>query len=145
MIRFLIILTTSIFLFFIFFSSIAFTQEEKKTPPPTQSGPVLAQALICEEIHNHEPYNKTIVLSRSLVKKGYCYTTFDPVPEKTSIYHHWFHRDRLTSSVKLNLNPPRWSTYSTIEINEKNLGPWQVKIMDADNRILKILRFSITE
>ena len=75
----------------------------------------------------------------------FCFTTFDPVPQKTVIYHHWFHRDRPSAKVKLTLKPPRWSSYSSIQLRAEDIGPWRVEIADSQGRIFHVLRFSITE
>jgi len=77
--------------------------------------------------------------------KVLCFSSFDPVPRKTFIFHSWFHRDVLITRQKLTLNPPRWSSYSTIQLREADKGPWRVEITDQDERILETLRFSITD
>jgi hypothetical protein len=104
----------------------------------------LAQAVMCEDIQDQLPQNPTTVFSIDR-RKAICFTVFDPVPQKTVIYHHWFHRDRSSAKIKLSLKPPRWSTYSTIQFREEDIGPWKVEITDAEGRVLQVLRFSITE
>ena len=104
----------------------------------------LVQAVMCEDILDQLPQNSTTVFSIER-RKAICFTEFDPVPQKTVIYHHWFHRDRSSAKIKLSLKPPRWSTYSTIQFREEDIGPWKVEITDAEGRILQVLRFSITE
>ena len=74
-----------------------------------------------------------------------CFSSFDPVPRKTSIFHSWFHRDVLITRQKLTLNPPRWSTYSSVQLRESDKGAWRVEITDQDERLLEVLRFSITD
>jgi hypothetical protein len=104
----------------------------------------LVQAVMCEDILDQRPLNPTTVFSIER-RKAICFTEFDPVPQKTVIYHHWFHRDRPSAKIKLSLKPPRWSTYSSIQFREEDIGPWTVEITDAEGRILQVLRFSITE
>jgi hypothetical protein len=104
----------------------------------------LVQAVMCEDIEEQLPRNPTTVFSIER-RQAICFTAFDPVPEKTVIYHHWFHRDRPSARIKLTLNPPRWSTYSSIQFREEDLGPWRVEITDSQGQILQVLRFSITE
>ena len=105
---------------------------------------VLVQAEMCEDIQDLTPQNTTTVFSIER-RKAVCYTSFDPVPFETEIYHHWFHRDRPSARIKLALQPPRWSTYSSIQLRAEDLGPWRVEVTDAKGRIFQILRFSITE
>lgn len=104
----------------------------------------LVQALMCEDIKDQIPQNPTTVFSIER-RKAICFTVFDPVPQKTDIYHHWFHRDRPSAKIKLTLKPPRWSTYSSIQFREEDIGPWRVEVTDSQGRILQVLRFSITE
>ena len=104
----------------------------------------LVKAVMSEDLQEQMPQNSTTVFSIER-RKAICFTSFDPVPEKTEIYHHWFHRDRPSANIKLTLNPPRWSTYSSIQFRVEDIGPWRVEITDSKGQILHILRFSITE
>lgn len=104
----------------------------------------LVQAVICEDMQDQTPKNATTVFSIER-RKAICFTTFDPVPTKTEIYHNWFHRDRSSARIKLTLKPPRWSTYSSIQFRAEDIGPWRVEITDSNGQILDIVRFSITE
>lgn len=105
---------------------------------------VLVQAVMCEDILDQLPQNTTTVFSIEH-RMAICFTAFDPVPQKTVIYHHWFHRDRPSAKIKLVLKPPRWSTYSSIQFREEDIGPWRVEITDSQGKVLHVLRFSITE
>lgn len=106
--------------------------------------PVMTQAVMCEELQGYAPVNPAIVFSASR-QRVFCFTAFDPVPEKTIIYHKWYRRDSLTATVKLQLNPPRWTTFSNMQLRESDKGPWQVKITDADGNVFHILRYSIAD
>ena len=104
----------------------------------------LVHAVMCEAIEDGRPVNETVVFSFEK-EKAVCFTFFNPVPEKTHIYHRWYRRDRLNATIKLQVNPPRWSTFSRIQLREGDKGPWRVEIIDADGHLLQTLRFSITE
>jgi hypothetical protein len=104
----------------------------------------LVQAAMCASLKEGSPCNPGVVFSVTQ-GKVLCLSSFDPVPRKTFIYHSWFYKDVLMTRQKLTLNPPRWSTYSTIQLREADKGPWRVEIADQDERILTILRFSITD
>lgn len=104
----------------------------------------LVKAVMSEDLQELLPQNSTTVFSIER-RKAICFTSFDPVPEKTEIYHHWFHRDRPSANIRLTLNPPRWSTYSSIQFRVEDIGPWRVEITDSKGQIFQILRFSITE
>jgi hypothetical protein len=104
----------------------------------------LSEALMCEEIIDNAPRNPTVVFSASR-EKAICYSSFDPVPQKTVIFHNWFHRDVPSARIQLILNPPRWSTYSSIQLRKADIGPWRVEITDEKGKIFGVLRFSVTD
>lgn len=104
----------------------------------------LFQALMCEDIHSNAPRNPTAAFSVKQ-KKAFCFTSFSQVPEKLIIYHNWYHHDVPSAKIRLTLKPPRWSTYSSIELNKTDIGPWRVEITNEGGNVLKVLRFSVTE
>ncbi len=104
----------------------------------------LADAAMCEGIREYSPENISVVFSASL-KKISCFTSFDPVTQKSAVYHRWFHKDSLTTTKKLYLSPPRWATFSSIQPRNSDKGPWRVEITDKSGKIYRTLRFSITD
>ena len=104
----------------------------------------LVRAAMCEGIRDLSPRTPAVVFSATL-KKISCFTEFDPVPEKGYIYHRWFHRDRLSTTKKLFIKPPRWATVSSIQPRNTDRGPWRVEITDENGAVYHILRFSITD
>jgi hypothetical protein len=104
----------------------------------------LSEALMCEEILTDAPRNPTVVFSASK-EKAVSFTVFNPVPQKTVIYHNWYHRDVPSAKIRLQLNPPRWSTYSSIQLRRTDIGPWRVEITDEKGNIFGVLRFSVTD
>ena len=106
--------------------------------------PVLVDAVMCEEIKDFTPKNQSVVFSIKIGKVS-CFTSFDPVPEETVIYHNWFHKDKPSTKKRLTLQPPRWATYSSIQLRETDKGPWRVEIIDQKESILHTVRFTITD
>ena len=104
----------------------------------------LVEAVMCEEIKGSVPQDSTTVFSIER-RTAVCFTAFDPVPQQAVIYHHWFHRDTPSARIKLTLKPPRWSSYSSIQLRVEDIGPWRVEITDAQGNIFHVLRFSVTE
>jgi len=138
------------FFFVLLFINLVFTlqafpqdnQSSNSEPAPKELK--MDRAIMCEEIKDLVPQNPAVVFSIKIGKVS-CFTSFDPVPEKTFIYHNWFHRDDPSTKKRLTLQPPRWATYSTIQLRETDKGPWRVEISDQQGNILGILRFSITD
>jgi hypothetical protein len=109
------------------------------------NGMRMTRAVLCEDIKDGQPVNEGIIFSSDLGKIT-CFTEFDSITEKTTIYHCWYFRDNLRAKKKpLVLNPPKWSTFSQIEPRETDKGPWRVEIVDGAGNILQTLRFSIID
>jgi len=125
--------------------SQASSQDNQNTLPPSAPRELtLAEAVMCQEIDGLTPKNQAIVFSITLGRVS-CFTSFDPVPADTHVYHSWFFRDKLSTKIKLSLQPPRWSTFSSIQLREADQGPWRVEITDREGHLLEQLRFSITD
>jgi hypothetical protein len=126
--------------------SHGYAQETKDASAPSEEVVqlTLVNATMCESIREVIPQNPGIVFSTA-IGKILCFTVFDPVPQKAVIYHNWYRSDELITKVKLTLKPPRWSTFSSIQLREADKGPWRVEIVDQKDRVHKVLRFSITD
>jgi hypothetical protein len=134
-----------IFFYGFFPCSRGFSQEDRSvSSPPVSKRLTLVDAVMCEEVKDLAPKNQAIVFSLTLGKVS-CFNSFDPVPEESFVYHSWFFRDKLSTRIKLSLKPPRWSTFSSIQLREADQGPWRVEIADRDGHLLHVLRFSITD
>jgi len=104
----------------------------------------LETATMCEGIKDYEPVNRSVVFSLD-IGKIFCFTSFNLVPSKTLIYHNWYRNGRLVTTKRLTLQPPKWSTFSSIQLREADKGPWRVEIKDQKKETLEIVRFSVTE
>ena len=104
----------------------------------------LQRAVICENVKDLQPVNPAIAFSLT-IGKVFCYTEFSSITQETFVLHKWYRQDALVTEKKLLLKPPRWSTYSSIQLRESDKGPWRVNVVNADGQTLKILRFSVTE
>lgn len=114
--------------------------EMESVPDP----PVLVQAQMCEAIEKFMPVNSAVVFSISL-GRVYCFTAFDPVYEESVVYHRWYRQDRLVSNARLVLNPPKWASFSSMQLRPADKGPWRVEIVDSRESLIKTLRFSISD
>ena len=105
---------------------------------------ILVNAVMCESTQKLVPANEAVVFSIDL-GRIYSFTEFDPVPSRTVIYHKWYHKGSLVSVKKLTINPPRWSSVTSMQLRDADKGPWHVEVVDDKGKILKTLRFSITD
>jgi hypothetical protein len=105
---------------------------------------VLVRAVMCSAVENVCPINPAIVFSIELGSVS-CFALFDPVQQETVIYQKWYHKNKLSTTQRLTLKPPRWATFNTVQLRATDKGPWRVEITDQSNNILQILRFSIVD
>ncbi len=134
------------------FLSIARAQELGETPveaaAPEQPQPSktasISRAVMCEKVENLSPIRQAIAFPVS-IGQVYCFTSFDSVPQPMVVYHRWFHHDELSTQTRLRLYPPKWATYSVIQLRETDKGPWRVEVSDQNGRVFDVLRFSITD
>ncbi len=120
------------------------TAEQRPAQVEVSQTLTLVKATMCERVENLNPVNPATVFSASVGQVS-AYTFFDPVLQPTLIHHHWYHRDALSNPRRLRLYPPKWGTYSVMQLRETDKGPWRVEITDQDGKILETLRFSITD
>lgn len=107
-------------------------------------GPKLQEATICEDLKDFLPVNQGVAFPVSAGRVIF-YTYFNPVPQKTFIYHSWFQKDQLITRKRLYLQPPKWATHSAMQLRDTDKGPWRVEITDHADKVVKVLRFSITD
>lgn len=131
--------TFLILVFFLAGSCAAWSQD---TPPPKELN--LSKAVMCESILKFAPVNQAVVFSIDLGRVS-CFTEFDQVLRQTIIYHKWYRNGNLISKKQLTVNPPRWSSFSSMQLRDADIGPWRVDVTDENDKLIVTLRFSITE
>jgi hypothetical protein len=114
--------------------------EERQSAPSLR----LVRAVMCESIKEYEPVHPAVVFS---IERGRvsCFTAFDRISEKTYVFHSWYRRDSLVTVKRLTINPPKWSSFTSVQLRDADIGPWRVEIMDENKKLLHTLRFSIAE
>lgn len=105
---------------------------------------VLQQATICEVVKDSSPVNSGVVFS-SEIGKVFCHTSFAPANRKGVIFHCWYHNGQLSNKQRLAVNAPEFAASSSMQLREADKGPWQVEIVDAAGKILRVLRFSVVD
>ena len=105
---------------------------------------VMTSSIMCEKVSGGQPVNPAVVFSAS-GKKVYCLSHFTDVRSKEYIFHNWFRRDVSVAKIKLLLQSPKWSTFSSMPMRETEKGPWRVEVTGENGEILSVLRFSIVD
>lgn len=111
---------------------------------PLSGNPTLVRAVMCETIKEYTPVHPAIVFSIEQSRVS-CFTEFDPVPRQTFVHHKWYRNDLLITVKRLTINPPRWSTFTSVQLRDADKGPWRVEITDEMDNLMHTLRFSITD
>ena len=110
----------------------------------SSADPTLVRAVMCESIQELTPANQAVVFSIDLGRVS-CFTEFDQVTHQTVIYHKWYRNENLISVKQLSLKPPRWSSFSSMQLRDADKGPWRVDVTDENDKVIYTLRFSITD
>lgn len=111
---------------------------------PTFEKLTLVRAVMCEAIDEYAPAYPAVIFSIRLGRVS-CFTEFDPVPKQTYIHHKWYHKDSLITEKRLTINPPRWSSFTSVQLRDADKGPWRVEVIDENDHLMHTLRFSITD
>ncbi len=111
---------------------------------PAANKLALVRAVMCETIVEYAPAHPAVVFSIDLGRVS-CFTEFDPVPKQTFIQHKWYRKDSLITEKRLTINPPRWSSFTSVQLRDADKGPWRVEVTDENDNLMRTLRFSITD
>ncbi len=108
-----------------------------------QTGLTVSRAAICNDIVEHEPVDKGTTFT-SDVNKLYCFSEIMGAQTNTHITHVWYFMGTERARVELKVNGSKWRTSSSKRIQDFEIGDWEVKILDAEDTVLKVLKFTIT-
>jgi hypothetical protein len=101
-------------------------------------------AAVCENVVEHEPVNAAASFPAT-VNRLYCFTKIVGAQEPTEIAHVWYWGDVERARVMLNVKAASWRTYSSKVIQEHEIGPWRVDIVDAAGTVLGTVNFEVTQ
>jgi len=126
-------------LFFVFFtlavlSTGAFAQND--------NGITVERIIICETVENREPVSDASTFTAS--EKICCFTEITGAEDPTHIKHVWYREGEEYRSIALNIGGARWRTYSEINVPSNSIGDWKVGVIDADEKTLAEITFTIS-
>ncbi|MBI5063999.1 MAG: DUF2914 domain-containing protein, partial [Desulfatitalea sp.] len=81
----------------------------------------LVRAVMCESIDGYEPRYIAVAFSINAGRIS-CYTLFEDVADTTVVDHKWYRQDELVTTKRLTIKPPKWATYSSIQLREEDKG-----------------------
>ncbi len=109
----------------------------------TESPLTVFRASICYNIVEHEPLDIGTTFTND-VKKLYCFSEIMGAKTNTHVTHVWYYMGAERARKQLRVHGARWRTYSSKLIQSYETGNWEVKIIDAEEKLLKVLKFNIT-
>lgn len=101
---------------------------------------VISRAVICKDIQNREPVDVGISFAAD-AEKIYFFTEIKST-ESGQIKHIWYYKNEKVSETTLDYRPPRFRTWSTLQIKPVQKGEWNVEVV-YDTTVLNRLVFKI--
>jgi len=129
--RFLFIFVTLVFIFPLF--AIA----------ADQNSLIVFRSSISQDIIDHEPVEMGTSFTNN-IGKLYCFSEIHGATTKTHIKHVWYYHGVERARKQLRVHDVKWRTSSSKLIQCYESGNWEVHIIDADDNVLKIVKFNIT-
>ena len=102
----------------------------------------VGEAAVCLEVVNRECVDANILFP-SNVGKLYCLTRIEGSSGSTEVAHVWYHNDEERARIVLPVHSSVWRTYSSKIIQQHEVGLWQVKVLDSEGKVLKVIEFQI--
>ena len=118
---------------------LVFAQRGYAEQPPVLE---VIHSAICLEVVEHACVGTNDVFPAK-VGKLYCLTRVYGAKEDTEVTHVWFFGDTERARIKLDIRSVNFRTYSSKIIRPHEIGSWRVDILDSENRVLKVVEFSI--
>lgn len=102
----------------------------------------VGEAAVCLEVVNRECVNANNLFPAN-VGKLYCLTRIEGANGSTEVAHVWYHNDVERARIVLPVHSSVWRTYSSKIIQQHEVGLWQVKVLDSEGKVLKVIEFQI--
>jgi hypothetical protein len=102
----------------------------------------VVESAVCLDVVDRECVGRNNVFPAQ-VGKVYCLTRLYGARADTEITHVWFFGDMERARVQLAIRSVNFRTYSSKIIRPMEIGDWRVEVVDAQNRILKIIEFRV--
>jgi hypothetical protein len=121
--------------------------EAKESASVQTQGPVsltVEFATICRDVVNREAVDSGTRFQAS-VGKLYCFTKIIGAQTYSEIIHVWYYGETEKARVTLEVNSPRWRTYSSKIIQPQEIGEWHVDVLGPEGNRLMSIPFAISQ
>jgi hypothetical protein len=103
-----------------------------------------AEAELCTGIEERMPVGTAESFAPE-VDKVYLWCKILGAEEPTSVRHVWYYDGEEMAMVELAVESESWRTWSYKTILPEWTGNWEVKVLDANDKVLKTMAFKIGE
>ena len=111
---------------------------------PETVSPLTVEAKLCTGVVDRVAQGEATRFS-SDIGEIYLWCRVIGAKDSTHVEHLWYYKGEEKASIKLPINGASWRTWSKKTIMPHWTGQWEVKIVDADWRVLKTLSFTIEQ
>jgi hypothetical protein len=122
----------------LFVPAIGLAQETGES----QKGTLSVEARLCTGIEDRMPVGVGEAFDAD-VHRVYFWTRVTGAADSTSVRHIWLHEDSEIAVVELPVRSTSWRTWSHKTILPEWTGKWEVRVVDADDDVLKALSFTV--
>ncbi|MBI5206298.1 MAG: DUF2914 domain-containing protein [Candidatus Firestonebacteria bacterium] len=77
------------------------------------------------------------------IEKLYCYTEISNVEPPEKIFHAWYYKDKLITTIELTLKRSRSYTWSYFNIPSGYTGNWEVHVLSEEGKVIANIPFEI--
>ncbi|MFQ5988955.1 MAG: DUF2914 domain-containing protein [Candidatus Methylomirabilales bacterium] len=102
----------------------------------------IVRDVVTTQVIDREPVNDGLVFSASM-GPVYYFTEVKGAHTSTYISHIWYYEGRQMAKVPLNIEGPRWRTWSSKQMLNEWSGSWRVEAVDADGNLLSSQTFEV--
>jgi hypothetical protein len=112
-----------------------------ETKPETESS-LTAEATLCTGVVDRMAQGEATTFS-SDIGEIYLWCRIKGAEDTTYVEHKWYYRGEEKAAVKLSVKGSSWRTWSSKKILPEWTGGWEVRIVDADQKVVKTLSFTV--
>jgi len=101
-----------------------------------------AEAVICSAVKDRMPVD-TLDEAPATVEEIFCWSRITGADDSTGVVHLWLHQGEERARVNLSVRSDNWRTWSSKNIRNDWIGPWEVRILDAAGEVLTSEKFTV--
>lgn len=101
----------------------------------------VTRAVVATQVEDREPVGEAESFPAT-VGTLYFYTILEGEPAETTVEHVWLRNGEETARVPLNVQGPRWRTWSTKQVPEDWTGEWTAQVV-ADDEVIESVSFTV--